>query len=153
MIVGMTGRRDEIGRLARKAASGDLEAAKRLVAELEAKTRRDPVERPEGTPGKWEVQILYSGMVNYVVEADDPEDAAARARANYRAGFTPTNLGNEWEKFESFGEIHRLYDDHHQGEHFCERCEGVVSDDLWDSELELCAGCAGSPDYDEHGNG
>lgn len=140
--------RDEIARLARKAGSGDLAAAKRLVAELEAKERRDPAPRPDYEGSKWEVQVRYCGMVNYVVVADDPEDAAARAKANFSAGFEPVNLGNEWERFEAIGEVHRLYDDH-EIQRLCSRCNSLFVDDMWDEDLEMCATCAEESEEDE----
>lgn len=152
MIVAMTSRRDEIGRLARRAASGDIGAARRLVAELESRARRDSLARQKGTPGKWEVQVHYSGMLNYVVEAVSPEYAEELAKRLFYGGTEPTKLGNEWERIESIGEVHRLYDeDENEGviEHLCEACESIVPDDYWNDELDLCAGCEDSVTRDD----
>lgn len=61
---------------------------------------------------KLEVPIIYKGMMNFIVEVPEnisneqaEELAKSKATQMYANGFVPDSLGNEWESFESFGEI------------------------------------------------
>jgi len=57
---------------------------------------------------KYEVPIVYRGQCNYVVEADDAEQAEAKARLAYGNGEAATPLGNEWEEIERIGTIQEV---------------------------------------------
>ena len=57
---------------------------------------------------KYEVPIIYRGQVNYIVEANSPEDARQKADERFKKGEPANILGNEWEEVEEFGEILEL---------------------------------------------
>jgi hypothetical protein len=57
---------------------------------------------------KFCVPVIYSGLSNFIVEADNKEEAETKARELFRGGETPDMLGNEYENVESIGEIEQL---------------------------------------------
>ena len=57
---------------------------------------------------KFCVPIIYRGQSNFIVEADTPEEAEAKARTRYDNGDVGDELGNEWEEVERIGEIEKV---------------------------------------------
>lgn len=49
---------------------------------------------------KYEVPIIYHGLSNFIVEADGPSEAIAKAIEMFNNGEEPAMLGNEWEIFD-----------------------------------------------------
>lgn len=52
---------------------------------------------------KYEVAVVFRGQDNFIVEADSPEEARAKAKARFLAGDQPDELGNEWQEVERVG--------------------------------------------------
>ena len=57
---------------------------------------------------KYCVPIVYTGLENYIVEAETPEKAKALAKAAFKNGEKGTSLGNEWEEIDRFGDVEEI---------------------------------------------
>jgi len=53
---------------------------------------------------KYCVSVYFSGMDNFIVEADDPEQAKEKAEEAFRDGQPPDVCGNEWQQIDDCGE-------------------------------------------------
>jgi hypothetical protein len=53
---------------------------------------------------KYEVPVVYKGMLSYIVEANSPEEAQVAAEKAWCCGNNPTDVGTEWEEIERIGE-------------------------------------------------
>lgn len=49
---------------------------------------------------KYEVAIVFKEQVNYIVEAENKEEAEEIAKARWENGEPPDDLGNEWAEIE-----------------------------------------------------
>lgn len=54
---------------------------------------------------QYEVPIYYSGLLNYIVEADSPEMARQLATDRFYRAEPPEDLGNEYERIDVVGKI------------------------------------------------
>jgi hypothetical protein len=57
---------------------------------------------------KYEVPIIYTGLANFIVEADSPEEAKEKAKLKFNGGEPEDTLGNEWEEFDHFGNVEEM---------------------------------------------
>lgn len=56
----------------------------------------------------FEVPIVYRGQCNFLVQADDANQAQGIAEAKWHNGEMPEDLGNEWETIERFGAVQEI---------------------------------------------
>ena len=86
---------------------------------------------------KFCVPIVYSGLSNFIVEAESEADAVELARAKFNNGETPELLGNESENIESI-DIDSIQEAASEGFYFTVDKDGFVdstSDTVEDNEL------------------
>jgi len=60
---------------------------------------------------KYEVGIIYRGLSNFIVEADNKEHARELARAAFINGEPPVIMGNEFERIENVSDVCSLEKD------------------------------------------